>query len=193
VALSLTYHLAVQSPPTLFAGAVLVAPFADVASLTKTYKVAGTIPLLSPIAKFPRLLAILNDYIVSKWPSKEKLASTIQHLDNLGIDNRQNKYDITLIHAEDDYTIPAIHSDVLFWHAVNATMNTSTPPTFGDFEKKKAVDRVPLGAGGWEMVWQGKNGIIREQIVSHGLHDRIMSYPVVSLAVTRAFHSQDKH
>jgi abhydrolase domain-containing protein 12 len=193
VALSLTHHLAVQSPPTLFAGAVLVAPFADVASLTKTYKVAGTIPLLSPIAKFPRLLAMLNDYIISKWSSKEKLASTIQHLDNLGIDNRQNKYDITLIHAEDDYTIPAIHSDVLFWHAINATMNTSTPSTFDDLEEKKAVDRVPLGAGGWEMVWRGKNGIIREQIVSHGLHDRIMSYPVVSLAVARAFHGQDKY
>jgi abhydrolase domain-containing protein 12 len=193
VALSLTHHLALQSPPTLFAGTVLVAPFTDIASLTKTYKIAGMIPLLSPVAMFPRLLALLNDFIISKWSSKEKLASTIQHLDNLGVGSRQNKYDITLIHAEDDYTIPVIHSDILFWHAVNATVNSSLSFTFDDFEEKKAIDRVPLGAGGWEMVWQGKSGVIREQIVCHGVHDRIMSYPVVSLAVARAFHGKDKH
>ena len=192
VALSLTHHLALQSPPILFAGTVLVAPFADVASLTETYKVAGTIPLLSPIAMFPRLLALLNDFIISKWQSKEKLASTIRHLDDMGVDTCRNKYDITLIHAEDDHTIPTLHSDVLFWHAVNATMSSSSSSTFEEFEEKKAIDRVQLGAGGWEMTWQGPSGVNREQIVSHGLHDRIMSYPVVSLAVARAFHIQNK-
>lgn len=192
VALSLTHHLATQSPPVLFAGTVLVAPFADVASLTTTYKVAGTIPLLSPIAFFPKLLTLLNHFIISKWPSQEKLASLIQHLDSIKVNDRKRKYDITLIHAEDDYDIPTVHSDVLFWHGVNATLDTDSSVTFQDLETRKAKARVPLGAGGWEMEWRGKGGAIREQIVKHGLHDRIMSYPVVSLAVARAFHSQDK-
>ena len=192
VAVSVTHHLATQSPPILFAGTVLVAPFADVASLTKTYKVAGTIPLLSPIAFFPKLLTLLNYFVISKWPSQEKLASVIKHLDSVKVDGRKRKYDITLIHAEDDYNIPTIHSDVLFWHGVNATLNTESSMTFEDLENRKLNERIPLGAGGWEMDWQGKGGVIREQIVKHGLHDRIMSYPVVSLAVARAFHSQDK-
>ncbi|KAF3036599.1 hypothetical protein E8E12_007894 [Didymella heteroderae] len=191
VAMSLTHHLATQSPPILFAGTVLVAPFADVASLTKTYKVAGTIPLLSPVAFFPKLLALLNHFIISKWPSQEKLAGLIRHLDSLKVDGRKHKYDITLIHAEDDYDIPTVHSDILFWHGVNATLDAESAMTFGELEMRKTNDRVPLGAGGWEMDWQGQGGIIREQIVKHGLHDRIMSYPVVSLAVARAFHSQD--
>lgn len=192
VAISLTHHLATQSPPVLFAGTVLVAPFADVASLTKTYKVAGTIPLLSPVAFFPKLLALLNHFIISKWPSQEKLAGVVRHLDSIKADGRKRKYDITLIHAEDDYDIPTVHSDVLFWHGVNATMESGSSMTFADLEERKMNDRVPLGAGGWEVDWQGKGGIIREQIVKHGLHDRIMSYPVVSLAVARAFHSQDE-
>jgi abhydrolase domain-containing protein 12 len=191
VAIVLTHHYALQSPPVLFAGTVLVAPFADVASLTRTYKVAGSIPLLSPVAFFPKLIALLNRFIRTKFPSKEKLADLIRHLDSAKTHDRHRKYDITLIHAEDDYDIPWIHSDVLFWHAVNATLEPSASLTFDDLEKAKAKQKTPLGAGGWEMEWEGKGGVIREQIVKHGLHDRIMSYPVVSLAVSRAFHSQD--
>ncbi|KAF1357601.1 hypothetical protein EJ07DRAFT_128451 [Lizonia empirigonia] len=192
VALSLTYHLATQPSPVLFTGTVLVAPFADVASLTETYKVAGTIPLLSPVALFPKLLALLNHFIVSKWPSREKLAGLIQHLDASKIDGHKRMYDITLIHAEDNYDIPMVHSDVLFWHGVNATLDVEPSMSFEDLERRKLKERVPLGAGGWKMAWHGKSGIIREQIVKYGLHDRIMSYPVVSLAVARAFHSQDE-
>ncbi|KAJ4374815.1 hypothetical protein N0V83_001892 [Neocucurbitaria cava] len=191
VAVSLTHHFAMQSPPTLFAGTVLVAPFADVESLTRTYKVAGTVPLLSPVAIFPPLLALLNRFIVTKFPSKEKLASLIHHLDTVKVNDRQRKYDITIIHAEDDYDIPSTHSDVLFWHAVNATLEPPSSMSYDQLEKIKEKEKTPLGAGGWEMEWKGKGGVVREQIVKHGLHDRIMSYPVVSLAVSRAFHSQD--
>jgi abhydrolase domain-containing protein 12 len=192
VAISLTHHYALQSPPVLFAGTVLVAPFADVAQLTRSYRVAGTIPLLSPLAVFPSLMALLNRLIRTKFPSKDKLADLIRHLDNTKVHGRSRKYDITLIHAEDDYDIPWVHSDVLFWHAVNATLEPSVALTFDDLEKVKAKQKTALGAGGWEIDWEGKGGVVREEIVKHGLHDRIMSYPVVSLAVSRAFHSQDE-
>ncbi|KAF2867534.1 Alpha/Beta hydrolase protein [Massariosphaeria phaeospora] len=77
VAISVAHHLALQSPPVLFAGMVLVAPLADVAFLTETYKLGGNIPLLSPLALFHRLLVLLNQFIISKWPSKDKLAAMI--------------------------------------------------------------------------------------------------------------------
>ena len=63
--------------------------------------------------------------------------------------------------------------------------------SFDELEVEKEKQKFALGAGGWEMGWRGKAGVIREQIVKHGLHDRIMSYPIVSLAVARAFHSMD--
>jgi abhydrolase domain-containing protein 12 len=193
VAISLTHHLALQSPPVLFAGTVLVAPFADVETLSRTYTVAGILPLLSPLAIVPKLMAHLNHYINTKFPSKEKLTDLIRHLDDTRINDRSRKYDITLIHAEDDYTIPWIHSDVLFWHAVDATIDPASSLSFDELEEIKSKQRTPLGAGGWEMEWEGKGGIVREQIVKYGSHDRIMSYPIVSLAVSRAFDSQDEH
>jgi len=191
VAVSLTHELALRSPPVLFAGTVLIAPFVDVELLTRTYRVAGLIPLLSPVAFFPRLLALLNRFIKTKFPSKDKLARTICHLETLEVENRQCKYDIALIHAEDDTDIPWSHSDVLFWHAVNAMVDPSAALTFGDLEKVKTERKVALGAGGWEVEWRGKGGVVREQIVKFGQHGRIMGYPVVSLAVLQAFHSQD--
>lgn len=190
VAVSLAHKLSLQSPPTLFAGIVLTAPMADVETTTRTYKIAGTIPLLSPIAVFPPLLALLNRFIVSKWPSKDKITAMIRHLDAAKLPDRHTRYDLTLIHAEDDWDIPWIHSEILFWHAVNGMRDPSECLTLEELEKEKKAKRVALGAGGWEIEWKGKGGIVREQIVKHGLHDRIMSYPVVSLAVARAFRSQ---
>ncbi|EOA84526.1 hypothetical protein ACJQWK_07288 [Exserohilum turcicum] len=190
VAISLTHHLALKSPPVTLAGVILVAPFADVESLTKTYKVVRTIPLLSPLAPFPPVMRLLHSFIRTKFPSKEKLASLIHHLDSAESKSNQCMYDITLIHAEDDFDIPWSHSDVLFWHAVNATLESPSYLTFKDLEKIKAKDKTPLGAGGWESEWKGKRGIIREQVVKHGSHDLIMSYPVVSLAISRVFHRE---
>lgn len=188
VAISLSHHLALQSPPTLFAGMVLVAPFADAELLTETYRIAGTIPLLSPVAYFPKALAFFHKFLRSKWPSKDKLAAMIRHCEGLKLTARRRKFDVTIIHAEDDYDIPWVHSDMVFWHAVNATRDGGASLSFEELEVEKEKRKVALGAGGWELEWLAKSGIVREEIVKHGLHDRIMSYPVVSLAIVRAFH-----
>ncbi|KPI42879.1 uncharacterized protein AB675_1802 [Cyphellophora attinorum] len=98
VAMLLCHQLALGSPPTLFADMVLAAPFADVELLTWAQR--G-----------------VNKFIVNKWASKGTLASFNRHCD-VGPKSRatstRSRYDITLIHAEDDYDIPWVHSDVLF-------------------------------------------------------------------------------
>jgi abhydrolase domain-containing protein 12 len=191
VSLSLAQNLSRHSPPVFFSGIVLVAPFANVELLTKTYKVAGTVPLLSPVAIIPMALAFLNRFIKTKWPSKDKISSLVRHLDSLKNTNHRAKYDITLIHAEDDYDIPWLHSDILFLHAVNAMRTVESPITFNELEKQKERRKTPLGDGGWEVEWKGNAGTVREQIVKYGLHDRVMSYPIVSLAVSKAFNADE--
>lgn len=189
VGISLAHHLALERPkPTLFAGMVLVAPLADVATLTSTYRVGGTIPILSPLASFPKFHAFLNKFILSKWPSKDKLADFVRFCEAMN-HQQQPKYHVTVIHAEDDTDIPWSHSDTVFWHAVNAS--TPTGISYGQLEKEKQDTRTPLGAGGWVVERRSENGVVREEIVKHGFHDVIMSYPVVSLVVLRAFHSVD--
>ncbi|KAK4149489.1 hypothetical protein C8A00DRAFT_46910 [Chaetomidium leptoderma] len=187
VGISLAHHLATRPDPTLFAGIVLVAPFADVELLTATYRIAGAVPILGPLSPFPRLLAFFNTFILSKWPSRDKLAAFVKECEDMPGDDP--KYHITIIHAEDDYDIPWPYSDQLFWHAVSA----SRPPdgiTFDDMEEEKAQTKTMLGPGGWVAAHQTAKGVIREEIAKWGLHDKIMSYPIVSLAVRRAFESR---
>lgn len=192
VALSLAHNLtspsAISDSPVLFSGMVLVAPFADVELLTASYRVAGTIPILDPLAYFsPRLLAFFNTFIRHKWPSKHKLAEIIKfyHV------KTSDKYHITIIHAEDDYDIPWSHSDQLFWHGVRAArgveIHETAQLTFEDLEREKEETKLELGAAGWVATHETEHGVIREEIAKWGLHDRIMSYPIVSLAVLRAF------
>jgi abhydrolase domain-containing protein 12 len=186
VGIALAEHYAIQPIPTLFAGMVLVAPFADVELLTSTYRIAGTVPILGPLSPFPRLLAFFNTFILSKWPSKDKLASFVRECEDMPGDDR--KYHITIIHAQDDYDIPWSHSDQLFWHAVNASRPGGV--TFDELEAEKEQTKTTLGPAGWVAEHRTARGVVREEIAKWGLHDRIMSYPIVSLAVLRAFEGK---
>lgn len=180
VNLAVSEHFALQSPPVVFAGAILVAPFVDVATLVATYRVAGSIPVLSPLARFPPLFDYLSSFIKDKWLSKDRIAGYIRANEANG-----KKYRLTLIHAEDDYDIPSHHSEVVFWHAVNATVPQGV--TYHELEEAKSKSKKDLGAAGTVMEWRTKNGIIREEILKTGLHDVIMGNPVITLAVMRIY------
>lgn len=183
VTISLAQHLGQRPDPVLFSGMILVAPFLDVESLTTTYRVAGMIPLLDPVARSPPLLAFFNTFIRDKWLSKDKLVEFIRLQEEPSANNPS--YFINFIHAEDDFDIPWTHSRELFWLAVNATYPLGA--IYEEFEMNKKAERLDLGLGGSEVQHQTPKGVIREQILKHGLHDKIMSYPVVSLAILRAF------
>lgn len=193
VATKLLHHLAaLRDPdkPVLFSGLVMVAPFADVKTLTATYRVAGTVPLLEPVARFPRLLQVLNGFIRDKWPSKDRLAAFVRACEDMaagavGDLSNGKYYRINIIHAQDDYDIPWKHSDQMFWSAVNASVPTGI--SFEELEREKEVAKVALGEGGWTFSRETNRGVIREDIAKYGLHDKIMGYPIVSIAVMRAF------
>jgi abhydrolase domain-containing protein 12 len=178
VNLAVAEHFALQSPPIVFTGHVLVAPFVDAAALMATYQIAGTIPLLGPVANIPPLFSYLKRYLIDKWSNKDRIARYIHANEANGI-----PYRITIIHAEDDYDIPWIHSQELFWHAVNATKATGV--SHEELKRAKLEGGVDLGPAGTVMKWATETGIVREEILKTGLHDVIMGNPVVTLAVMR--------
>lgn len=184
VSLAVSEHFASQSPPVVFAGAVLVAPFADVAMLVATYRVAGSIPILSPLARFPTLFKYLSTFIRDKWLSKDRIAGYIRTNEA-----NEEKYRLTLIHAENDYDIPWHHTEVVFWHAVNATVPTGI--SYHELEEVKYKSKTDLGAAGSVMEWRTANGVIREEILKTGLHDVVMGCPVITMAVMRILEAAD--
>ncbi|MCJ1360142.1 MAG: hypothetical protein MMC33_010145 [Icmadophila ericetorum] len=146
VTIAISEHFASQSPPAVFAGAVLVASFVDVATLMSTYRVAGVIPLLSPFARFPSLFNYLGTFIRDKWLSKDRIAKHTQINEANG-----NNYRLTLIYAEDDYDIPRHHTQTVFWHAVSATISGGI--SYDELEEKRRKSKTDLGAAG--LSWSG--------------------------------------
>ena len=178
VALSALQHFASQSTPVVFAGAVLVAPFVDVATLVATYRIAGILPILSPFARFPALFNYLSTFIQDSWMSKDRIAEYVRINEANG-----QMYRLTMIHAEDDYDIPWQHTDALFWHAVNATVPQGI--SYDELASVKNRSRKDLGAAGFVFEWRTQKGCIREEIPKTDLHDVIMGNPVVTLAIMR--------
>ncbi|KAK3672224.1 hypothetical protein LTR78_007977 [Recurvomyces mirabilis] len=176
-------HYAQQYPPIVFKGHILTAPFVDVPTLVSTYSVAGTVPILGPLKRFPILFDYLKSFIKDNWSTKNRVASYVRT-------NEQNgqPYKLTLLHGEDDYDIPWTHTPVIFWHAVNATRSEKV--SFEDFEKIKDESKVDLGYAGSLVECKTKTGVIREEILKYGLHDVIMGNPVVTLAVMRMFEDE---
>ena len=180
VTLAVSEHYATQNPPIVFAGAVLVAPFADVVTLVSTYSVAGTIPILSPFTRHPILFNYLNTFIKDKWLSKDRIAQYVRANEANG-----KKYRLTIIHAEDDWDIPWHHTEIVFWHAVNAT--TLRGINYEELEATKFDTKTHLGAAGSLTEWRTDNGVIREEIPKTGLHDVIMGNVIITMAVMRIF------
>jgi abhydrolase domain-containing protein 12 len=183
-AVAVSHHFASQSPPTVFAGTVLVAPFVTVPTLVSTYRVAGTIPILSPLRRFPPLFEYLLRFIRDKWLTNERIMEMVR----MNEVNKE-KYRLTIIHAEDDWDVPSHHSELLFWHAVNGLVPAGI--TYEELDRKKAEMQVDLGAAGTIMEWRTEHGMIREEILKSGLHDVIMGYPIITMAVMRHFQAAD--
>ncbi|KAL8704814.1 MAG: hypothetical protein Q9201_002046 [Fulgogasparrea decipioides] len=184
VSLAVLEHYASQSPPVSFAGSVLVAPFADLATLVSTYSVAGTIPILSPVARFPSIFKYLSTFIRDKWSSKDRIARYVRANEANG-----QKYRLTLIHAEDDWDIPWHHTEIIFWHAVDAAVPGGI--SYDELDRMKSDTGTDLGAAGSVVEWRTVNGVIREEIPKTGLHNFIMGNPVVTMAVMRILATAD--
>ncbi|KAK3379640.1 abhydrolase domain-containing protein 12 [Lasiosphaeria ovina] len=189
-----------DEPPIFLAGMVLVAPFTSVEQLTATYRLAGVVPLLGPVAYyFPRAMVFLHSCIHDKWPSTERLAQFIraaetqhrqQQLQRETKASSRPQYHVTIIHAQDDYDIPWTHAASMFRHAVNATTSRDDETTSRDDEHDDtARGEFDEFRSGDAVEWRAPAGVLRAVVPRFGLHDRIMAYPVVSLAVLRAFES----
>ncbi|KAI0159179.1 Alpha/Beta hydrolase protein [Pestalotiopsis sp. NC0098] len=180
VAMSLVNYLATPNPGLSFSGVVISASFADLTSLTATYRIGGLIPVLAPIARMPPVFRFFTSRLRDTWMVKNKVVSFVQQSSN---------YHLTLIHSEDDDDIPVTHTHELFWHAVNAT--NASPISFQELEVYKYQEKVDLGPGGWCVDSTTHKGTVRMQILKYGKHDWQMTFPATSLAILGAFQNRD--
>ncbi|KAI8680551.1 AB hydrolase-1 domain-containing protein [Fusarium sp. Ph1] len=92
-----------------FAGLVVTATFQGIPQLTATYRIGGFIPVLSPVARIRPLFRFFSQRLTSKWDNFRRLEEFVKEVE---------RYDITLLHAEDDTDIPMENSVKLYREAV---------------------------------------------------------------------------
>ena len=182
VNMAVAEHFAMQRQPVIFAGHIMIAPFVDVPTLVTTYKIAGTVPILSPIARFPLLFDFLSTQIRETWSTKTRIADYVRKSEA-----SLRQYRIILIHAEDDTDIPWHHTPTLFSHAVNATSEAEIGNS--QVSAWKSNEGQDIGAAGRVAHWRTQRGVISEYLLRYGLHDVVMGSPIVSLAAMDVFEA----
>lgn len=180
ISAAIAEHYVQRTPSVVFAGHIHVAGFVDLPTLLSTYKIAGTIPLLGPVAKFPLLFDYLRTFVKDDWSTQRRLHDYVRFNEKHGA-----RYYLALIHAEDDYDIPWQHTHSLFHHLIEATSTNDSSDS--DVASRSAALTVDHKAGGRIAEWNTNIGCIRQEIHKHGLHDAIMGSAVVTLAVSRIF------
>lgn len=99
-----------------FAGVILVATFTSLSKLLETYRIAGLIPILSPLRPYPYLQRLLVSCVADTWETAARIAELVRV-------SKQNgrRLRLHLIHAVDDWDIRWRHSEELFYVAANAS------------------------------------------------------------------------
>ncbi|KFA51516.1 hypothetical protein S40293_06339 [Stachybotrys chartarum IBT 40293] len=181
VAIALVHEYARRQPKIHFAGLVVTATFSDVAQLTATYRIGGVIPVLSPVAKVGPLFRYFTSRLTSTWDNVRRLGEFVELAE---------KYDITLLHAEDDTDILMAHSERLFREVVRVVDTFKGDVGVGNnktIQERLGERKQTLGEGGYITLWPTRKGTIRLEVLKYGVHDKIMSYPATSIAISRAF------
>jgi len=85
------------SPPVQFAGLILCAAFTNTGTAFSSYSIADVIPILAPVKMIPTLQAWFARRMRDSWQTTERLADIVR---------RCSKFQLVLVHAEDDMTMP---------------------------------------------------------------------------------------
>ncbi|KAJ4374062.1 hypothetical protein N0V83_002801 [Neocucurbitaria cava] len=167
-----------------FAGIVLVAPFRDLPSLLKTYRIGGFLPILRPLLGYPRILNWISAYIIDTWPTLLRLQSLLSH----SLSTPHQSLHMTLLHARNDGDISFRESESLF--APLQSLMLAEEGTSATEERRSihGEERVRRGAFAYKKVEDAKGErTVELEVVRFGGHNEVVGWTQVSLAVRRAF------
>lgn len=171
-----------------FAGLVLVAPFADLATLLETYKIGGFIPILKPLRAYTRIAKFLLGRIVDHWRTLPRLRALITLTAA-----EKNPLRLTLLHARNDGDIDFRQSEALF-QPLQSTMLAEEGVSAR--EERRSIhggERVKRGAFAYKKVEDARGErVVELEIVRFGGHNEVVGWTQVSLAVRRAFDAAER-
>jgi pimeloyl-ACP methyl ester carboxylesterase len=163
-----------------FAGIVLVAPFRDLPSLLKTYRIGGLFPILKPLQGYPKIANYLSSQIVDDWRTKDRLMALVS--------SKSKSFHITLLHARNDQDIDFWESEALFAPLQSAMLAEEGVSTEEQRRTIHGEERVKRGAFAYKKIEDSKGErMVELEVVRYGGHNEVVGWTQVSLAVRRAF------
>jgi abhydrolase domain-containing protein 12 len=178
VAIALARDLALKK--VSIAGLIITGAFTDVQTMLAEYRSVFGIRPFGLLAMFPGSMALCTRGMCNKWENLDALVDVVRH---------SSTYHVHIFHAQDDPILPWSLSNRFFEHTVKASRDTAMEND--EFEKQKAEWTVNMGDGGWAVEWPIAKGLVRQEVVRWGEHDKIMAQPQIAMAVMRAFLVQD--
>jgi hypothetical protein len=166
-----------------YAAIVLVAPFTNLPTLLRTYKIAGLFPILKPLSGYPRIANFLATKIVDVWPTLPRLLDLINASKHIHIHILHARNDADISFREAEAVFQPLQSFMLAGEGVSAT------------EERRSIhgaDRVKRGAFAYKKVEDAKGEkCVELEVVRFGGHNEVVGWTQVSLAVRRGFEKAE--
>lgn len=164
-----------------FAGVVLVSAFSSLPTMLSGYAIAGWVPVLRPLKVWPRALEWMMGFVVDKWQSADRLKELVRV-----VESRGGHFRLSLVHAADDWDIPAEEDDKIFEAAVRGSVGSVDKQEFQEMK-----DKVTRGLGKDAFVTKWKKGgiSVRQELFPFGGHNDIMMCSPLAMEVMRSFES----
>jgi len=141
--------------PVQFAGLILCAAFTNTGNAFSSYSIANVLPILAPVKMIPSLQTWFSKRMRDTWETSNRLSD---------IARRSSKFQLVLVHAEDDMTMPWNHTEELFKSVLKVVMEGAS----SDDEVPEKVKTIDLGEAGRQEVWRSGRTSISKLIAKHG-------------------------
>ncbi|KAK3292848.1 Alpha/Beta hydrolase protein [Chaetomium fimeti] len=168
-----------------FAGVVLVAGFSSLPDMLSGYAIAGWVPVLRPLTWWPWLLGKVMGRVVDRWDSAGRWREVVK-----GVKGRGGRLRLSLVHAKDDWDIPAHEDDKVFKAAVEGL--TGGEVDGEEFEAEKKTRMVVRGKNSFIATWEEGDIVVRQELFPHGGHNSILTSAPVLVAVMKSFDLDDE-
>lgn len=111
--------------PQDFAAVILAASFPSLKKLLPVYRLAGKIPVLSPLRVYPRILALLLSYVHETWNTEARISALVSSAAGPGRSLR-----LHIMHARDDWDI-AFHMGEINMQAAESALTAAATEEMG--------------------------------------------------------------
>ncbi|KAF2849790.1 alpha/beta-hydrolase [Plenodomus tracheiphilus IPT5] len=138
-----------------FAGLVLCAAFTNAGNAFSSYSIGGVVPVLAPLKLSGACQRWFSSRMRDTWQTDERLAHLAQIC---------SRFQLVLVHAEDDTTMPWHETEALFQSTITAAKDASPPNNSTDSD----LQVVDMGEAGRQEVWKRGPRYITKTIAKHG-------------------------